>query len=483
MAPRRPDSAPRPPAPSSTSAAPGSTSAAPASPSSARRPRSRPRPRPQPATARADDDDLPESFTQLKYVLFSWTHSPVTKRDPLARAYFAERVHIKTFVETLGGFPITLYEGNLGPNRATELFLGSDHCRVLVDGLAESMGPTRAESTWKRDAVHSQVDLAKGSNTGGVVKRTFETQAQLEARFAELKLENDRYESRHHRQALERARTVVEWIANDPNRVEARFVAVDVETYEMDHDIVTEVGFAKSTLRGDRFEPMETRHFVVEENAKYRNGKYCPDARDHFHFGSTETLSTERVVSFLRTELLVPSTPVFLLLHDHRSDLKSLQLLGLSTASFVQSPTLPLPTHPDAGSMYRSGSESGKWILDTQHLYSGWKRQKKQARLETACKELGISLHDDENGVRDAVASTRGRGGSSGSRLHELEMGGYDAKARARHLDDVTIVGREGRDADGSLAFHNSGNDAWATLLVFWKLIAGVGETDAQETS
>ena len=43
-------------------------------------------------------------------------------------------------------------------------------------------------------------------------------------------------------------------------RGEARFCAIDIETYERDHDIVTEVGFAKSVWRDGKFEPMEIRH-------------------------------------------------------------------------------------------------------------------------------------------------------------------------------------------------------------------------------
>lgn len=70
-------------------------------------------------------------------------------------------------------------------------------------------------------------------------------------------------------------------------------------------------------------------------------------------------------------------------------------------------------------------ADRGAFLLDTQRLYSGWSRRKRQVRLEDACKSLNVAL--------------------------------------------------PGGDA---LAYHNSGNDAWATLAVFVKLMdAPIGET------
>jgi hypothetical protein len=81
----------------------------------------------------------------------------------------------------------------------------------------------------------------------------------------------------------------------------------------------------------------------------------------------------------------------------------------------------------------------GRWIVDTQILYSGWNRKKKQAKLGDVVQELGISLSDPKG---------------------ELEgLGGYRRRGTGEKAEK------------DELKFHNSGNDAWATLLAFWKLM------------
>ncbi|GAA5995080.1 hypothetical protein JCM5350_003997, partial [Sporobolomyces pararoseus] len=158
----------------------------------------------------------------------------------------------------------------------------------------------------------------------------------------------------------------------------------------------------------------------------------------HFHFGRSETRSTSALVSFLKSELLSPTVPLFLLFHDHRSDVKSLELLGLSLSSFSLSSPLPPPSQEPK---YLDQKGKGRWILDTQALFSGFNRRKKQSKLGDAVQQLGISLSDKSG---------------------ELEgVGGYSVEGK----------GVEEMEKD-QLRFHNSGNDAWATLLVFWKLMA-----------
>lgn len=195
----------------------------------------------------------PATLTQLKYVLFSWPNNHLTKRDPIAQEWFKSKCQMHSFAQTLGGFPLALWEGSLGPDKPVELFASGEQCKVLMDAFAEKMGPTRAAQTWKRDAVHH------GSEVDGLKQLEFANQASVEAKFAQLKDDNDRYETRTHAAALSRAQEIVSRIQAE-KRGEARFCAIDIETYERDHDIVTEVGLAKSVWRDGKFEPMEIRH-------------------------------------------------------------------------------------------------------------------------------------------------------------------------------------------------------------------------------
>lgn len=82
----------------------------------------------------------------------------------------------------------------------------------------------------------------------------------VERRFEQLQAANEWSKTVTQHSALLRAQEIVELIqAEEVGK--ASFVSIDIETWERDHDLVTEVGFAKSTWRNGGFEPMEIRHF------------------------------------------------------------------------------------------------------------------------------------------------------------------------------------------------------------------------------
>jgi len=265
------------------------------------------RPRPPPAstsnpTSSASSSSFfpPSSVSQLKYALFSWPNNPVTKRDPIAQTYFKSSCQMSNFASTLGGsFPLQLYQGSLGPGKPVELFLSGEQCQILMNGLIEKMGPTRAKQTWKKDAIHYLSELKD------LKPILYKDQQAIEKHFVELKDQNDRYETKGRFESLIRMQEILEVIRRDLGEGqvdgEARFIAIDIETWERNHDKVTEVGFAKSVWKKGQFEEMEVKHFgtsnldsfqvwsvsdelhnaiVVQENADLRNGRFCPDARD-----------------------------------------------------------------------------------------------------------------------------------------------------------------------------------------------------------
>ena len=56
------------------------------------------------------------------------------------------------------------------------------------------------------------------------------------------------------------------------------WLALDLEQWEMDHTVLTELGW--SVVGWKDGEMVEDRgHFIVEENAKYYNGQYVVDRR------------------------------------------------------------------------------------------------------------------------------------------------------------------------------------------------------------
>ncbi|GJN91900.1 hypothetical protein Rhopal_004925-T1 [Rhodotorula paludigena] len=396
--------------------------------------------------------DLPESFAQLKYVVFSWPNTPLLKRDGLARAWFKAHATLATLAASLGGFPLTLYEAPAAPSAVPELWLGGDQCARLIALLAQDMGPSRARDSWKHAAYHPRATLERAAAAAGggrIVRHVFRDQRELERRFGELKDLDDWHATKTHWRELRRVQDVWRYLerqvhhdGGDLHRVDV--VAVDVETWERDHDLVTEVGVATYCFERRGAPPrLECRHYILEENASKRNGRYCPDARDHFQFGTSRVLARADLEQRLALDLFgAPSAasarpkggPTFLLLHDPRSDLKSLVSLGVPMHRFEQNPLLPAPPAPSSSSPSPTSGESPydanpAFLLDTQRLFSGFSRRKRQVRLELACDAL-------------AVRMPSGSGGGT------------------------------------ELAFHNSGNDAWATLQVFLRLLdARIGRT------
>ncbi|GAA5974384.1 hypothetical protein JCM11641_005250 [Rhodosporidiobolus odoratus] len=397
--------------------------------------------------------DASETFAQLKYVLFSWPNTPLLKKDGLAKAWFKSHATMETFATAVGGFPLTMYEAALPatPAGVPELFLPRSSCEALVASLAHEMGPSRAQASWKATAWHTRAALTKGSHhIGGVKVHRFQSQAQLEDRFAQLKDANDWVATRQHWKELKRAQEVwarLVYGVRSGELQQATVVSVDFETWEADHDAITEVGVTTLRIKPPGAFEEQPEHFVVAENAQHRNGRYCPDARDNFQFGTSSTLPTASLSAYLQRllrqpppsraqtsdgsvpshppsappGLLPPSEPgpVLLLLHDPRGDLISLAQLSLQMNLFER--TLPPPSSP-AFSRPSLSSPSDPppslFLLDTQRLYSGWSRRKKQARLEDACAAVGV-------------------------------------------------------DADGRpLVPHNAGNDAFATLRLFVRLMA-----------
>lgn len=195
-------------------------------------------------------------------VLFSWKHS--LKRDYLARQYFDSWVTLATIERRLGGYPLTLYE-SAQPGRAPELFLSSHQCAALRHGLAESMGPTRAAQSWNQQHDFSWQALDPSTGGAGITPVVFYSVHDLERRMGDLRRVADHAATAKPRGELDAMRAL--W--RQPKRTRPNFIALDVETWEMDHDELTEFGWSVRTGNGD----VSHDHVIVQENMKRRNGR------------------------------------------------------------------------------------------------------------------------------------------------------------------------------------------------------------------
>lgn len=83
-------------------------------------------------------------------------------------------------------------------------------------------------------------------------------------------------------------------------------------------------------------------------------------------------------------------------MHDPRSDITALHLLGIDTQSYQRQLSAFASSSPPT---------SGVWILDTQVIFTGWARAKRKAKLEICCQELSVPTRRLHNAGNDAHAT------------------------------------------------------------------------------
>lgn len=161
-----------------------------------------------------------------------------------------------------------------------------------------------------------------------------------------------------------------------------RFVALDIEAYELAQRKLTEVGVA---VYDRRLEWLEAHHIVVREHRRLRNRRFAPDARDEFAFGESVRMSSDEAMAFVTEQLAAPRTA--LVGHALLNDLRFLRRAKLSSSrSRVDEALL------DALPKY-----------DLQRLYQARERTERQAKLADICAALGVAEQTMHNAGNDAA--------------------------------------------------------------------------------
>jgi DNA polymerase III epsilon subunit-like protein len=175
----------------------------------------------------------------------------------------------------------------------------------------------------------------------------------------------------------------------------ARLVCVDVESWEQDHRIVTELGFAiLDTNRLEHIPPgesaiswrdaIEAKHYLIQEYTHLMNNMYVQGNPDGFRYGTSEEVTLKDMSQTIRDIFDVPNRATVLVAHDAKSDIAYLQRLGFDATIDVND------------------------TLDTQNVYYAINQPgdvQKQIGLFRLLKELGIPHRDSElhNAGNDAV--------------------------------------------------------------------------------
>ncbi|KAJ3163538.1 hypothetical protein HDU86_000119 [Geranomyces michiganensis] len=156
------------------------------------------------------------------------------------------------------------------------------------------------------------------------------------------------------------------------------FVALDIEAYEQDHDILTEVGWTMWDPRKPPSSAILSKHCIIEENKRYRNSIWVPDHRLDYLHNESKTRSLDYALAHLMADM--KNRKVALIGHELKSDLE-----------FLKTWSYDLEKCCDA-------------IHDTRDLYLVVSGNDK-ASLGAMCQDLGISTRYMHNAGNDAYAT------------------------------------------------------------------------------
>lgn len=103
----------------------------------------------------------------------------------------------------------------------------------------------------------------------------------------------------------------------------AKFVCIDIECYEFDHNCTTEIGISTMMVPGGE---IESRHLLIREYAHLRNNKFVPDMADAFDHGTSEWVHLKEckrhITDAFRGE---GGMPVYFIGHDPMADIKYIE--------------------------------------------------------------------------------------------------------------------------------------------------------------
>ncbi|KAJ7630029.1 hypothetical protein DFH06DRAFT_1102028 [Mycena polygramma] len=174
--------------------------------------------------------------------------------------------------------------------------------------------------------------------------------------------------------------------------------ALDFELWEEDHtqESITEFGYSSIHWDGG-VEQRESGHFTVKEHRDHLNGKHVLERRKFYNFqefgvdGSAEvTKAGLKAKVFNLISGMHVHGPVYLVFHDQRGDMKTLNGLGAPVETAVSRLPDMVPTE-------------GIFIVDTQVLFGALiGKSHNREKLERICVQLGIQPSNLHNAGNDA---------------------------------------------------------------------------------
>jgi hypothetical protein len=236
------------------------------------------------------------------------------------------------------------------------------------------------------------------------------------------------------------------------------FVSVDVESFERDHNKITEVGISVLDTKDlDGVPPgkggtewmkhIRAQHFRVKEHAHLHNKDFVTGCADRFEFGESEWLGLNEAPSTIAESFRFPSADqtlrkIILLGHGIDGDIEYLKAIGynpLNLNNLIE-------------------------ILDTSIMYRYLKRELNPRSLGSVLSDLDIMGWNLHNAGNDAAytlqallaitikAASKKGGGIDWAEEKRRRVGEAAKEAVERELDNGEGWSSAGDESDGGVA-------------------------------
>jgi len=130
---------------------------------------------------------------------------------------------------------------------------------------------------------------------------------------------------------------------------EKLFISLDTESYEKNHNYLTEVGW----VIFDKTERIvKKKHYIIQEYLSFHNGDYVEDNKFKYNFGESKTRPLSEVKRILKDDLSLVN---YIVGQGINNDIHELEKLGIDIKKFEV--------------MRGAYKENG--IIDTQDLFAG----------------------------------------------------------------------------------------------------------------
>jgi hypothetical protein len=270
--------------------------------------------------------------------------------------------------------PVFNLTQNLGVHREThrcEFLLAEHQCLLLKQHIEDNYGVTLPHMP---SSFNSELWIGKWDLTMKQVNS--EPEFAVYTRLAKTATRKMKTAQKLERTAHTRNRQLE--MARDKFMEGGKFVSIDVECYELDHNCTTELGISTLLISpGGIAGRIKSRHLLIREYAHLRNNKFVPDMADAFDHGRSEWVHLKDckkyIAEALRCDVDEKKRCVYFIGHDPLADIKYLE----------KNLHCPFP--------------QGMNVFDTRLMFSAFGGDRVLRKLAACLDDLGIEYWNLHN--------------------------------------------------------------------------------------